>query len=314
MESELPMRHLLITGASGYLGSALVQEIINNPISDLVTLAEHTRKISPISSGLNVSSFAKLVSGESSLESIDAICHLGTLRLEDRNPKRAETIRDFRLFMRQVSNSNAESLTFSSSQAVYGTSGSPWSETSPTIPASDYGWEKLVNEQVLGYASETSIKLRASSLRFPKLCGPGPGFRTSYGEVLNALCSAAFRESKLMLNQAFLKSKFDLMDVRDAARFLAGFVYSPDLICPPLLNLGRGVVVSGGELVQLVSSIAFSEFGKRLKYEVAGSQGQIERYFGMDTQLQSKLYPDFECRPLEQTVLDTLTFIKARSS
>ena len=306
------MRHLLITGANGYLGSALVKEIESNPISEAVTLAEHSSKISHVPSGYNVVAYADLVSGKRGLESFDAVCHLGTHRVGDKDPRRAESIRNFGKLLAQMSKSKVKSLMFSSSQAIYGITDPPWMETSPAIPSTDNAWEKLTIEEMVRLSSEISVEMMAASLRFPKLVGPGNGFRMNQGEVLNALCFAAINESKPKLPQGFLDKKFDLMDVRDAARFTAKFLSSPSSEWPSAINVGRGVPISGGDLVALVGSISSSKFGKKLQYEKIQAPGSAVRNFGMNTDLQKKLFGDFQCRPLEETVSDTLSYLSSK--
>ncbi len=140
-------------------------------------------------------------------------------------------------------------LLFASSAAVYGAASAPQREDTETLPVSDYGWHKLMGEQVLASARQKG--LACCAVRFFSLFGPGLRKQVLWDTYWRARSSQGALE--LAGNGAELR---DLLYVEDAVALLCRLV-DRDGDLPPVINGGAGHGSSIGALMAMWSEIAF---------------------------------------------------------
>ena len=81
------MKHILITGATGYLGNALLAQLIASDDVAHITATFHSQPLGiAASSRLTIIPYAALLDGSHNLRGVDVICHLSVARVASNDP------------------------------------------------------------------------------------------------------------------------------------------------------------------------------------------------------------------------------------
>lgn len=307
--------HLVLTGATGYLGHALLDELKrtktnHTPGFERITATFHRHAVTSHTPSVEFISFAELLHGSFDFNGVDIVCHLGVPRVKPGDPQLASSVTDLQSLLIKAANAGVRGFIYASSHAAYGVTRPVWHESSPLAPVTAHGWGKLAGEQLVKTVSSLS-DLTGTSLRLPKLIGPGSGFRMDQGEWVNALVHAALQGRKVSLSQQFLAQQFDFMDVRDAASVIACILARPPKTWPEVLNIGLGRHITGKELIAAVSEFCAMKYNKPLQYNIETSPLR-PRDFGMDVTALSEYLNDFSKRALEDTIADICEFVIRR--
>jgi UDP-arabinose 4-epimerase len=180
---------VLVTGGSGYIGSATVRELEQNGHTLIIydDLSTGHRKLSKgfeLIEG-DIADRSKLLPA---LSRVDAIVHFAASAYVGesvRNPRKyfRNNVESALALMDSVLESDVRIFVFSSSCAVYGAPQSlPLCEASPKEPMNPYGATKLFFEHVLS-AYSVSHGLRFAALRYFNAAGTHP--LGSIGEIHN---------------------------------------------------------------------------------------------------------------------------------
>ena len=171
---------MLVTGGSGYIGSATVRELVQNGHSAIIydDLSTGHRKLSngfELIEG-DIADRSKILPA---LKRADAIIHFAASAYVGEsvaNPRKyfRNNVESALALMDSVLESDVRIFVFSSSCAVYGVPQSlPICESSPKEPINPYGATKLFFEHVLS-AYSASCALRFAALRYFNAAGTHP--------------------------------------------------------------------------------------------------------------------------------------------
>ena len=179
---------ILVTGASGFVGSALVSELAHQDGSHSVTAAVRTTSTDTLSrfpDGIRVVSVGDLTNfadWSAALQGIDAIIHCAA-RVHVMNDSATDPLQAYRAtnvdgtlaLARQAVTAGVKRFVFVSSIKVNGEStlqGQPFTSQSAPNPVDPYGVSKLEAEQALfKLADETGLEVVV--VRPPLVYGPG---------------------------------------------------------------------------------------------------------------------------------------------
>lgn len=303
----MSVKHLLITGASGYLGRAFLACVKPADFSK-VTGVLRDGAVAPELDGISWITYSDLMNDPDSLTDVDIICHLAVPRGGDNRSDLVNYVDDLRCLLKKASSSDVSGFILASSQAVYGATEPPWREDTPLAPMTPWAWAKLAGEQLVRSIQETKPPMRCISLRIPKLVGPGARFRMDQGEYVHSLAFSALRQRKIRLSSSFLTQKFDFMDVRDAAVVLRYVLKQDSLTWPGVLNIGTGQIVDGKGLLGAVNDCSLKNYGKPLIIQPPLNGAQA-RDFGMSVGRLHKYFGGYSPRALSETVSDVFSFL-----
>ena len=180
---------VLVTGGSGYIGSATVRELVQNGHTVIIydNLSTGHRKLSKgfeLIEG-DIADRSKMLPA---LKRVDAIIHFAASAYVGEsvtNPRKyfRNNVESALALMDCVLESDVRLFVFSSSCAVYGVPQSlPIRESSPKEPINPYGATKLFFERVLS-AYSVSHGLRFAALRYFNAAGTHPS--GTIGEIHN---------------------------------------------------------------------------------------------------------------------------------
>lgn len=238
----MEIKNILVTGSDGYIGSVLVQKLVENKfnVTGLDTLYFRQCFLGPykISYPLVNTDIRKI--DALNLEQYDAVIHLAALstdpisELNSTLTHRINFLSTINL-AQKAKKAGVKRFIFSSSCTTYGvTDGSIVNETVKMTPMSAYAKSKFLSEQAL--AKLASRNFCVCLLRNSTVCGFSPKLRTDL--VVNNLVSSAVTSNKILVMSDGYPWRA-LIDIRDLASIYLKFldVDSKD-VNAQLINIG----------------------------------------------------------------------------
>jgi UDP-glucose 4-epimerase len=246
---------VLVTGASGYIGSALVQALTGNG-HEPMALVHHKAAPADIEARqgdlLNPSSLA------GALDGVDAVCHLAGLTSGRESFERP--VEYFRVnvsgalaLLDAMASADVRQLVFASTAAIYGTPDrQPMNEDLPDNPPHPYAASKAAAEAAIAWQARTGA-LGATVLRIFNAAGgndPDP-----WRLLPRVLAVAAGRTEQLEVNGDGSAVR-DYLHVADAAdAFVAAVERSAELGSSRRYNIGSGIGTSVMDIVAAVERV-----------------------------------------------------------
>jgi len=202
---KVEMAKILVTGGAGFIGSHLVDRLMEEGHSVLVVDNLSSGDLSFISQWLNDKDF-KFIKGDitdaSNLsrvfeEKVDVVFHLAAnpeVRLGDPRVHFHQNLYATYLILESMRRHRVKEIIFASSSTVYGeTSVLPTPENyAPLKPISVYGSAKLAAEALISGYSHT-FKIRGTSLRLANIIGP----RSRHGVIFDFIQKLKKNPSRL---------------------------------------------------------------------------------------------------------------------
>ena len=183
------MNKVLVTGGAGFIGSNLVDMLINRGVDVLVVDNLSTGKIDNINTqatffkeDLSIIATDKLIS---MLNGVDVIFHLAALArvqpsIENPLPYNEANVTATLNILYAASKSNVKRVVYSASSSCYGDSQSvPQREEDPANPLSPYGLQKYIGEQYCRMFSQV-YDLDTVSLRYFNVYGERMSLEGAY--------------------------------------------------------------------------------------------------------------------------------------
>jgi len=265
---------VLVTGGSGYIGSATVCELVENGHC-VVIFDNFSTGHRKLSSGFEViegdiTDRSKILPA---LKNVDAIVHFAASAYVEESvthPRKyfRNNVESALALMDSVLESDVRLFVFSSSCAVYGVPQSlPIRETSPKEPINPYGATKLFFEHVLD-AYSVSHGLRFAALRYFNAAGAHPS--GTIGEIHNpethliplAIRAALGMTSRLTIFGEDLHTPDgtcvrDFIHVADlGSAHVKALEYLANGGAPVQLNLGTGTGTSIKQLIREIENVS----------------------------------------------------------
>mgnify|MGYP001159561261 FL=1 len=174
------MRKVVVTGGAGFIGSNLVDELIDNGLEVIVIDNLSTGKMENLNKGatffqhdlscINIDDLVDI------LESVDVVFHLAALArvqpsIEDPLPYHDANVTATLNILYASTKANVKRVVYSASSSCYGNATKvPQNEKDETNPLSPYGLQKYIGEQYCRMFSEV-YKLDTVSLRYFNVYG-----------------------------------------------------------------------------------------------------------------------------------------------
>lgn len=167
------MNKVLITGTTGFIGSALVDYVKNNRSEYLKDIIALSTKNNPT---INTILYDNVSLSIPQIENITDVIHLGAFipkisALANDIDKCTSNIEFTKLLLQQIPNSINQFI-FISTVDVYKLDGNKINEATQTEPSSLYGWSKLYCEKIVEqWCKQNNVK--CTILRLGHIYGPG---------------------------------------------------------------------------------------------------------------------------------------------
>lgn len=249
---------VLVTGASGYLGRAVVTALAAEGRHQPVALVH--RSAVTVAGAVEAIAADLLVPDSlmPALRGVDAVCHLaglGSVRESFRNPLRCFQVNlsGTLNLLGAMSGADVSRLVFASTAAIYGAAArQPMDENLPEAPGHPYAASKAAAEAAIGWQA-TAGRLDATVLRIFNVAGGDD--RAPARLVPRVLDVAAGRAPHLEVNGdgSAVRDYVALGDV--AAAFVAALEKGAGLGSMHRFNIGSGVGTSVSDVVAAVERV-----------------------------------------------------------
>jgi UDP-glucose 4-epimerase len=254
------MERVLVTGGAGFIGSHLVESLLDSGAEVLVVddfrLGRHEHLAgSPPVSGLTI-----LEGDVRSAEDLrpvadfapDAVFHMAALHFIpycNAHPQEALEVNVLGLdtVLRAVRESPLRTFVFPSSGAIYGFGDDPWPETAPARPDEIYGISKWMGEQIMARFHADTPGLRTVVARLFNTYGP----RETNPHVLPDVMKALSAGKPIELGN--LWPKRDLIFVTDTAAALVAAAHGDPGF--EVFNVGTGIGTTIADVMETIGEV-----------------------------------------------------------
>lgn len=250
------MTQVMVTGASGVLGRALVQELLKRKRRVLAV----TRCVERFSCDesdtelLNVVSWGDVFAKRIDTEGLSVVIHCGFSRSQNGADLASSMNLSEKLF-RWATDNSIPSLINISSQSIYGKwRNVPSKEDDLVDPLDAYALAKLACERLGENITKDSATV-FSSIRLASLIGPEFEERIVFKMLRGALCA-----EKISIIGG--KQEFSFMDIRDAVSGILQMLEVDSSLWRPLYNLGTEDCYSIVQLAETIKSVVFNNTNK----------------------------------------------------
>ena len=274
------MKTILVTGATGFLGQSVVNELLKKEEYDIIAIGGRPEdKVNPLPNNSRLKLFLLEDLFTESFLNVDTVVNCAFARSNDAELL-AQAFDFTERLIKRLEHLKVKSVINLSSQGVYKRLpvGELSTEDSPIIPIDLYSMAKYATEKLFAVSAIPYVtNVRLASLMMPQ--------RFLYFFVKKAKAGEAFTVTAP-------KQYAALLDVRDAASGLAAIANLAPEKRAMTYNLGIGCQYSLLEYAEAVKSVG-EKLGYRVSFDVADNGTEV--CAGMDC---SKLMKDVGWKPL----------------
>lgn len=306
------MKHILVTGGSGFIGSAVVDELLYYGYTVTVldrVINDWTKKLDVEVLNFDINNFGL----HTYYKKFDAIIHMASshvvpesvidpLKYYQNNLMSMMRLLDY-------AKVNGTKIVFSSSAAVYGVSGSAISEDYETSPQNPYGQTKLWSEQMLN-SMYHAHGVNSISLRYFNVAGAGKNHGYNAKKPTHAvpiLLKALLGNKPFRVFGNDYPTKDgtcvrDYLHVTDVARaHVQALQYLENHRCSEVLNLGTGTGTSMLDLIQATERV----LDKQINFEYDKRRMGDPPFLVANAEKVEQLLGWIPKKTLEQIILDS---------
>jgi UDP-glucose 4-epimerase len=269
---NLSGQRLMLIGGAGLVGSHIVDQLIDEPVEEIVVLDDFVRGTRANLTAAQGSSKVRIVEASITdrsalgreLAGIDGVFLLASLWLGEcvHDPRRAWEVNTLGTWnvVEACRAAGVRRIVYSSSASVYGNAVvTPMTEEHPFNNRTTYGATKIANEQMLRAIYEQH-KLPYIGMRYMNFYGPRMDYEGTYVSVIMKVLDRIFDGQRpIVFGDG--SQVYDFVHVADVAR--ANVLGMTADCADEHFNIGMGVGTSINELVQLLLELT----GSRLSIE-----------------------------------------------
>jgi UDP-glucose 4-epimerase len=261
---RLETKVVLVTGGAGFMGSWLVDELVNRGhevISADSLLGGKKRNVNPDCRFVRAD-LRRRSKISSIIKRVDVLFHLAAYAAEGQSLFSPISINDINItpmnnLLVECVNNNVQRFVFTSSMAVYGDQAPPFSEELNRLPVDPYGAAKAYCETMLEIFAK-NYGLEFVIIRPHNVYGPRQNTSDPYRNVLGIWINQILRRKPpLIYGDGEQKRAFSYVD--DITSSLADSGFSKK-VNGEVLNLGSNEVVTINEACKLLLELMGSDF------------------------------------------------------
>jgi UDP-glucose 4-epimerase len=293
---DLNGTRLLLVGGAGLVGSHIVDQLVDEPVEEIVVVDNFVRGTRANLAAAMRSPKVRVVEGSMQdgsllareLRGIDGVFLLASLWLGEcvSDPRSAWEVNTLGTWnvIEACLTAGVKRIVYSSSASVYGNAlTTPMTEEHPFNNRTTYGATKIANEQMLRAIYEQH-KLPYVGLRYMNIYGPRMDYQGTYVSVIMKVLDRIFAgERPVIFGDG--SQVYDFVHVSDVAR--ANILAMRAACADENVNIGMGVGTSIDELVAILLELTGSRLQPEYRRDAAsfvthriGSTDKAERLLG----------------------------------
>lgn len=264
---DLTNKRIVLVGGAGLVGSHIVDQLVNEPVAEIVVFDNFLRGSRENLKGAMASPKVRVVEGSITdraavsrvLEGTDGVFMLASLWLGEcvNDPRIAWEVNTLGTWnvVEACREKGVKRIVYSSSASVYGNAVvTPMTEAHPFNNRNTYGATKIANEQMFRAIYEQH-KLPYIGMRYMNIYGPRMDYHGTYVSVIMKVLDRIFAgERPVIFGDG--SQVYDFIHVADVAR--ANVLGMQAECADENFNIGMGIGTSINELVQLLLDLTGS--------------------------------------------------------
>lgn len=254
------MKKYLVTGGAGFIGSSLVNALVEqkNEVIVVDNFSSGRGKVNPKAETVNldISERRNRLALCEKMEGVDTVFHCAALaRVQPsiQDPQRYHKVNvdgTFNVLM-SARDSKVRRVVYSASSSAYGDqTETPQVESMPTAPISPYGLQKLIGEQYC-FVFSKCYGLETVSLRYFNVYGEGQVVGGAYSTVVGLFLKQRQDKAKLTITNDG-EQRRDFTYVGDVVRANILASQSEKVGAGEVINIGKGGNYSVNEIAEMV--------------------------------------------------------------
>ena len=300
-------KHILVTGGAGFIGSHLVEMLLdqghhvtvldNLSTGKLGNLPEHDRLDTVIGDVADVDVLSRCVFDK------DAIYHLAAVAsvqrsVEDPLGTNRTNMTGTLTLLEAARAAEVRRFIYASSAAVYGDATElPIRESAPLHPLTPYAIDKLAGEQYLEHYHRQGT-ISGFSFRFFNVFGPRQDASSPYSGVISVFADRVRAGRPVTIYGDGTQTR-DFIFVRDVATVLASALEWPREPQLPIVNIGQGRQLSLLAVLGAIENAAQKTVERRF---ADARQGDIRHSRADITRLRERMDPPVSFTPLVESL------------
>ena len=264
---DLAGKRIMLIGGAGLVGSHIVDQLIGEPVSEIVVYDNFVRGTKDNLAGAVKSPKVRVVEASMTdrsrlareIDGVDGVCLLASLWLGEcvNDPRSAWEVNTLGTWnvVEACRAAGVKRIVYSSSASVYGNAVvTPMTEEHPFNNRTTYGATKIANEQMLRAIYEQH-KLPYIGMRYMNIYGPRMDYEGTYVSVIMKVIDKIFAgERPVVFGDG--SQVYDFIHVSDIAR--ANVLGMQADCADENFNIGMGIGTSINELVQMLLELTGS--------------------------------------------------------
>lgn len=311
---ELKNKEVLVTGASGFIGSHLVEELLKKG-AKVFALLRNPHQIGKLGELKRTEEINFILGNLKNLEEMksaainkEVIFHLGSLNSVNdsyNNPNsffETNCIGTFNVLCSAKEAGIKKMIITSSSEVYRDVKYTPVDEKHPMCPQSPYAISKLIADNI-SMEFYRHYTLPVSIARLFNVFGP----RQTIKPIVPSVIKGILREEKIKLTS--LDVKRDFIYVKDVVDVLIKMAEC-EVITGGILNIGTGQVHSIGEILDISKKIIGKE--RFSNWEITGMQEKTEKDLICDNLLAKKILGWEPKYSFHRGMVETIEYFKEK--
>jgi nucleoside-diphosphate-sugar epimerase len=274
------MKTILITGASGFLGSELVTQLSQDTNYQIIALSRNKEKIKTQFQHIDrciCYSVDEWKQGKLPMDKVDTVIHCAFAR-SFTGFELSSSLLFTTDILEFATTHKVSSFINVSSRSVYGQNDNlPWTEKTPAMPDNLYALAKYSSELLTNSTTFLSNnQIYSTNIRLAGLTGLGYDDR-----ITSKFVHKAFNNNPIIIVGG--KQTFSYLDVRDAAEGIISLLKIPAYEWERTYNLGHTECYTITDIARIVSDVSKQYIKTSVKIEI--QEKDVFLYSKMDSNL-----------------------------